>query len=121
MLECRILLTLTFHRAPRLAHLWFLIGCVICIKSGIPCDPSQSSRSLALPALKSLWEAPSQAVWELEYEASLNLRANGLATLGDLIDAQKSAFLPANAQKMDKWNTGIDGLGSLLNLVGTMV
>ena len=46
---------------------------------------------------------------------------SGLVTLGDLIDAQKSGYMLSNAQKLDKWNAGVDNLGSLLNLVGTTV
>ncbi|KAF2807717.1 uncharacterized protein BDZ99DRAFT_392022 [Mytilinidion resinicola] len=105
----------------RLAHLWLLIGCVICIKTGIPCDPLQSYRSLPLPGLKNLWEAPTQSAWEFEYEASHILHTSGLVTLGDLVDAQKSGYSPSNAQKLDKWNAGVDNLGALLNLIGTMV
>ncbi len=105
----------------RLSSLWFLIGCVICVKTGITCDPSLSYRDLPLPGLKSLWEATSQSAWELEYEASRDLQASGLETLGNLIDAQKSSHSTSNAQKLDKWNAGVDNLGSLLNLVGTMV
>ncbi|KAF2099004.1 hypothetical protein NA57DRAFT_76240 [Rhizodiscina lignyota] len=105
----------------RLSNLWFLIGCAICVKTGVVCDPSQSYRSLPLPGLKYLWEAPSQAAWEVEYEASRVLQTSGLVTLGDLIDTQQSGYLVSNAQKLDKWNAGVDNLGSLLNLAGTMV
>jgi hypothetical protein len=45
----------------------------------------------------------------------------GFVTLGDLIDAQQSDYTPANAEKLDRWNAGVDNLGSLLNLVGAMV
>ncbi|RDW74921.1 hypothetical protein BP6252_06063 [Coleophoma cylindrospora] len=105
----------------RLVNLWFLIGCVICVKTGISCDPSLSYRNIPLPSLKSLWEAPTHSAWESEYGASHMLQASGLANLGDLIDAQQSGHLPLNAQKLDIWNAGIDNLGSLLNLVSTMV
>lgn len=46
---------------------------------------------------------------------------SGLITLGDLIDAQRSEYAPANANKMDSWNAGADNLGTLLNLVNAMV
>ena len=105
----------------RLANLWFLIGCVICVKTGIACDPSQSYKFIPLPSLKSLWEAPTQSTWESEYEAGRILQTSGLATLGDLIDIQRSGYSISNAQKLDKWNAGIDNLGFLLNLVVTMV
>lgn len=105
----------------RLANLWFLIGCVICVKTGLVCDASQSYRTLLLPSPKSLWEAPTQSAWESEYEASRILQTSGLVTLGDLIDVQQSDFLPSNAQKLDKWNAGVDNLGTLLNLVSTMI
>jgi hypothetical protein len=94
---------------------------VICVKTGITLDPSESYRFIPLPSLKSLWEAPSHYVWEKEYEASHTLQTSGLATLGDLIDAHKSGYSQRNAQKLDVWNAGVDNLGSLLNLVGNMV
>ena len=49
------------------------------------------------------------------------LQVSGLVTLGDLIDLQRAAYTPLNARKLDLWNAGIDNLGSLLNLVGTMI
>lgn len=97
------------------------MGCVICIKTGLNLDPSQSYRSIPLPSIKCLWEAPTQSAWESEYEASRILQTNGLDTLGDLLDAQKLRHLPRNARKLDVWNAGVDNLGSLLNLVGAMV
>ena len=105
----------------RFSHLWFLIGCVICIKTGVACDPTQSYRSLPLPGLKSVWEAQTHSAWKLEYEANHHLHTSGLVTLGDLIDVQKAGYSMSNAQKLDKWNAGVDNLGSLLNLIETMV
>ena len=102
-------------------NLWFLIGCVVCVKTGIRCDPSQSYRTIPLPSPKSLWEAHTQSAWESEYEASRICQISGLVTLGDLIDLQQSAYTPSDARKLDQWNAGIDNLGSLLNLVRTMV
>lgn len=104
----------------RFANLWLLVGCVVCVKNGNICDASQSYRTLSLPSPKSLWEAPTQFTWESEYEACRNLQTSGLVTLGDLIDAQHSAYTPSNARKLDKWNAEVDNLGCLLNLVGTM-
>jgi hypothetical protein len=49
------------------------------------------------------------------------LRLSGLVTLGDLVDLQRADYNPSNARKLDMWNAGIDNLGSLLNLVGSMV
>lgn len=97
------------------------MGCAVCVKTGTPCDPSQSYRYLPLPGPKSLWEASSQSAWEQEYKANRNLQMSGLVTLGDLIDTQNSGSVLSNAQKLDKWNAGVDNLGSLLNLVGTTV
>ena len=107
-------------RLCRLSDLWFLVGCVVCVKNGNTCDASQSYRTIPLPSPKSLWEAPTQSAWESEYEASLTFQTSGLVTLGDLIDVQQSDYTPSNARKLDKWNVGVDNLGSLLNLVGTM-
>jgi hypothetical protein len=103
------------------ALIWFLIGLVICIKTGTVCDPSQSYRGLLLPCSKSLWEASSETAWLQQYESTRLQRANGLVTLGDLIDAQKNSFIPYEARRLDEWNASADGLGMLLNMVGTMV
>jgi len=106
---------------PRGALIWFLIGLVICIKTGKICDPSQSYRGLILPCSRSLWEASSEQAWLQQYESTRLQRANGLVTLGDLIDAQNNSFMPFEARRLDEWNAGADGLGMLLNMVGTMV
>ena len=100
---------------------WLLVGCVVCVKAGVPCDPTESYRSIPLPAPKSLWEASTQEAWELEYDASRMLQLSGLVTLGDLIDLQRAEYTPANARKLDVWNAGIDNLGALVNLVGSML
>ena len=108
-------------RSWRLALLWFLIGCVVCIKTGNIYDASHSYRSLQLPGPKSLWEANTQTAWESQCEATRTFQFNGLVTLGDLIDAQQSEYTPSNARKLDVWNARVDNLGSLLNLVGGML
>ncbi|KIW67837.1 hypothetical protein PV04_07061 [Phialophora macrospora] len=105
----------------RLSSLWLLIGCVVCVKTGVACDPSGSYRSIPLPGPKSLWEASTQSAWELEYEASRMLHVRGPVTLGDLVALQRSAYTPSNAGKLDVWNARVDNLGSLLNLVHTMI
>lgn len=105
----------------RLANLWLLVGFVVCVKRGVPCDPSESYRNVPLPGPKSLWEASTPSCWEMEYEASRMLHFSGLVTLGDLVDLQRSEYTPSNARKLDMWNAGVDNLGSLLNLVGSMV
>ncbi|KAF2151445.1 hypothetical protein K461DRAFT_295500 [Myriangium duriaei CBS 260.36] len=105
----------------RLQHLWFLIGCAICVKAGVVCDPHETCRDLMLPGPRALWETSTQPSWEAELELSRPLQASGLVTLGDLIDAQTSSHLLFSGQKLDKWNSGIDTLGSLLNLVGPML
>jgi hypothetical protein len=78
-------------------------------------------KSLPLPSSKRLWEASIESAWESEYEANRLLQMGGFVTLGDLINAQQSDYTPSNAQKLDYWNAGVDNLGTLLNLVGTMV
>jgi hypothetical protein len=105
----------------RFAHLWFLIGCVTCMKGNVPFDTSQSYRVIPLPAPKSLWEASSRTAWESEYAASCKFQSNDLVTLGDLLDAQNSRHLPLAARQLDKWNAGMDNLGTLLNLVNTII
>ncbi|KAL9635777.1 MAG: hypothetical protein Q9164_003244 [Protoblastenia rupestris] len=104
----------------RFASLWLLVGCIVSVKNGNVCDPSQSYRTLPLPSPKSLWEAPTESAWESEYEACRILRTSGLVTLGDLIDAQRSDYTPSNARKLDNWNAGVDNLGCLLNLIHSM-
>jgi hypothetical protein len=100
--------------------LWFLLGCVVCVKTGIVCDPSQSYRHIPLPSSKYLWEAPTQAAWEKEQEAYRMLPGE-LLTLGDLMDAQSNGFSPPHSHRLDKWNAGVDGVGVLLNLARNMV
>jgi len=102
-------------------YLWFLIGCVVCIKSGVPCDPSQSYRNLPLPSMKSLWEAPTKEKWAAELELSHILQSSGLSNLGDLLDTQASASTMSSARKLDRWNAGVDTLGSLLNLTSMIL
>ena len=104
----------------RFASLWLLVGYVVCVKNGNVWDASQGYRCLPLPSPKTVWEARTQSIWEAEYEACRCARTNGLVTLGDLIDAQQSAYTPYNARKLDIWNAGVDNLGCLLNLVGSM-
>ncbi|EXJ79568.1 hypothetical protein A1O3_07847 [Capronia epimyces CBS 606.96] len=105
----------------RLTNLWFLMSCAVCVKNGVSCDASQSYRSLPLPSSKSLWEAPTQSAWEAEYKGSRIFHHSGMVTLGDLLDVQQAPYMPSNIRKLDLWNAGIDNLGSLLNLVGTML
>ena len=90
------------------------------MKNGNALDGSQSYKTLPLPSPKSLWEAPTQLVWESEYEAARKYQSCGLNTLGDLIDAQRADYTPSNAQELDRWNAGVDNLGCLLNLIGSM-
>ncbi|KAF2020806.1 hypothetical protein BU24DRAFT_456839 [Aaosphaeria arxii CBS 175.79] len=104
----------------RLAHLWFLIGFVVCIKAGTTYDASHSYRALELPSPKVLWEATTRSAWEAENEMTRTFQMNDMATLGDLIDTQKAGYTPSNARKLDQWNTGVDTLGYLLNLVGAV-
>ena len=107
-------------RLYRFANLWLLVGCVVCVRNGKLWDPSQSYRTLPLPSPKSLWEAPTQSAWDSEYEACRNFQTDGIVTLGGLVDAQQSDHIPSNARKLDRWYAGVDNLGCLLNLVGTM-
>jgi hypothetical protein len=104
-----------------MAHLWFLVGCVVCIKTSNTFDTQQSYLHLQLPSSKSLWEASTHVAWESEREATRIFQMSGLVTLGDLINAQQSEYTSSNAYKLDNWNAGIDNLGTLLNLVGAMV
>ena len=92
----------------------------MCIKNGFIFDATQNYRAIPLPSPKTLWHAQTQSAWEIEREFSRNIHENELVTLGDLIDAQISSHEPAKARKLDKWNAGIDSMGSLLNLVGSM-
>lgn len=117
--SARIIVLTRVH--GRLAHLWFLIGCVVCIKTGNIYDTSQSYRSLELPCPKSLWEAPTQTAWESECEATRTFQMNGLHTVGDLIDAQQSSHISSSARKLDQWNARVDSLGCLSNLVGDIL
>jgi hypothetical protein len=49
------------------------------------------------------------------------LHVRGPVYLGDLVDLQRAAYTPSNAEKLDVWNARVDNLGALLNLVHTMI
>jgi len=72
--------------------------------------------SFPLCCNKVLWEAPSEAAWEEEYDFSTGkMEGVQLRTLGDLRDVQASGKL-SNVDVLDEWNAGVDGLGMLLTV-----
>lgn len=105
----------------RVACLWFLVDRVVCVKTGTPCETTQSFRALPLPSHKSLWEANTHSVWQSEYDAWCTMHSRGLSRFGDLIDAHKLAGDMANARRLDVWNAGADSLGILLNIATAMI
>ena len=101
--------------------IWFLIGSVVGITTGIPCGTTEASRDLPLPAPRSIWEARSYSDWENEYVAFYKSDQPRMSTFGELIEAHKRSAEPHYAQLIDNWNAGIDGIGHLMNLAIPMV
>jgi hypothetical protein len=104
-----------------MAIIWFLTDRCVSVRTGIPCDATEGFRDLPLPCPKALWEAQSRDAWASEYGAVYCDKEPRLSRFGDLVDAH-SKYGDASAMKMiDKWNAGIDNLGSLLNLAVFLV
>ena len=106
----------------RTACAWFLIRCVVCVKTGIPCDATENFRTLPLACSKTLWEASTHDAWVSEYHVyGATAPVARLDTFGSLIESQKQWKEPAHARKLDVWNAQVDKLGSLLNAAVSMV
>ncbi|KAG9232721.1 hypothetical protein BJ875DRAFT_69579 [Amylocarpus encephaloides] len=105
----------------RMCILWFLMDRVVSVTTGIACDTTAGYRDLPLPSHRSLWEAQSQEAWQSEYIAVYNNSSPSPNRFGDLIDAHKHQDNPGSMQLLDSWNTGIDGIGYMLNLAIAMV
>ncbi|KAH6670595.1 hypothetical protein B0J14DRAFT_99524 [Halenospora varia] len=105
----------------RSSCLWFLIGRIVSIRTGIQCDAVHAFRIIPLPSPKSMWEARCASEWEAERDHACRNLNHGMATFGDLIDAHREATQQSNARTLDIWNAGADNLSSLLNLAIAMV
>ena len=102
--------------------MWFLMSRVVCVKTGIPCDATESFRTLPLACPKTLWEASTRDAWVSEYHMyGATTPAARLNTFGCLIESKKQWKEPAHARKLDLWNAEVDKLGSLLNAAVSMV
>ncbi|KAH8674627.1 hypothetical protein BGZ60DRAFT_404421 [Tricladium varicosporioides] len=105
----------------RVSCLWFLIGRIVSIRTGIQCDAVHAFRVIPLPSPKSVWEARHASEWESERDHVCRNLNHGMTTFGDLIDAHRGVLQPSNARRLDIWNAGADNLSSLLNLAVAMV
>ncbi|KAF2143513.1 uncharacterized protein K452DRAFT_225511 [Aplosporella prunicola CBS 121167] len=105
----------------RVACLWFLIDRVVCVKTGLHCNASEGFRELSLPSTKFTWDANTQCSWQAEYESCRMMRGTSMSRLGELIDAKQGDKDSSNARRLDVWNSGIDTLGTLLNLATAFV
>jgi hypothetical protein len=101
----------------RVAILWFLVSRVVCVATDTPCNTPEEIQTLPLSSPKSLWEANRRSLWQEEYEAYKVAQSTKLSAFGQLLDAQRGAVKVADTRKLDAWNSGIDNLGTLLNLV----
>lgn len=106
----------------RVACLWLIIGRVICVKTGIPCNTSEVYHDLPLPSGHSLWTAKCHDEWETAYRASqIDYTRPRLAYFGELIEAQKTSGDGLNARKLDLWHMTSDQLGIMLMLATALV
>jgi hypothetical protein len=99
-----------------MAIVWFLMGRVVGLTTGIPCSTAEDCRSLALPASRAVWEARSYMAWENEYVNFYQKEPQEMKTYGDLIDAHERSDDPRYVELIDKWNASVDGIGYLMNL-----
>ncbi|KAF2846068.1 hypothetical protein T440DRAFT_459260 [Plenodomus tracheiphilus IPT5] len=106
----------------RTACVWFLISRIVCVKTGIPCDATESFRTLPLACPKTLWEASTIEIWASEYDVyGATTPGAGLDSFGSLIESNKRCKEPAHARRLDVWIAQVDKLGSLLNAAVSMV
>ncbi|KAN0089203.1 hypothetical protein V8E51_019463 [Hyaloscypha variabilis] len=106
----------------RIGWVWFILGLVFHLRTGVPCFISDHFREMPLPCKKTEWEANTKAQWRIEHEnASARSRSTALRTFGELIDAHQSTPRGRNSEGLDAWNAGIDHLGVLLNLAVHLV
>jgi hypothetical protein len=99
-----------------MAVIWFLMGRVVGLTTGIQCSTAEDCRSLPLPCSRAVWEARSYTAWENEYLNFYHKQPQEMKTFGDLIDAHERSDDPRYVELIDKWNASVDGIGHLMNL-----
>jgi hypothetical protein len=104
-----------------MAIVWFLMGRVVGLTTGIPCSTAEDCRALPLPAPRSIWEARSYSAWENEYVSFYHNEPLEMKTFGDLIDAHARSADPHYAELIDCWNARVDGVGYMMNLAISIV
>ncbi|KAK1471136.1 hypothetical protein CCUS01_06250 [Colletotrichum cuscutae] len=111
------------RRRARIACVWFLVAQVATVKVGISCGVLDTWRELTLPCHKVQWGAATPESWDEETKAlrSLPKRGQDLAYFGELLESHQHANDAVHAETLDRWNSGVDNIGLLLNLVTAMM
>lgn len=104
-------------KGNRTALVWFLMGRVLSLQTGRPCETVEKFPILPLPSSRLQWEASGHTAWEQRVESSKST----LCTLGNLIQTHQQDEDTYNAPHLDHWNARNDGLGMLLNLAVAML
>ncbi|KAK1722486.1 uncharacterized protein BDZ83DRAFT_582819 [Colletotrichum acutatum] len=107
----------------RIACVWFLVAQVATVKVGISCSVLDTWRELLLPCHKVQWGATTPDSWDEETKAlrSLPRRGKALVYFGELLESHHHANDAVHAETLDRWNSGVDNIGLLLNLVTAMM
>ncbi|KAK1634171.1 hypothetical protein BDP81DRAFT_463221 [Colletotrichum phormii] len=107
----------------RIACVWFLVAQVATVKVGISCSILDTWRELPLPCHKIQWGATTPESWEEETKAlgSLPNRGKEMACFGELLESHQRASDQVHAETLDRWNSGADNIGVLLNLATVLM
>lgn len=82
----------------------------------------QGFHTIPLPSNKVLWEARSESIWENEYHINRrDPKWSWPESLGRLSEAQDRSRkgISNDVRQLDEWNSGLDGLGMLINMALT--
>jgi hypothetical protein len=99
-----------------MAIIWFLMGRVVGLTTGIQCSTAEDCRSLPLPSSRAVWEARSYTAWENEYINFYHKEPQDMKTYGDLMDAHERSDDARCVEMIDNWNASVDGVGYMMNL-----
>lgn len=110
-------------RRSRIACVWFLVAQVATVKMGISCSILDTWRELLLPCHKVQWGATTTESWDEETKAlgTLPKRGKDMTCFGELLESHRRASDAVHAETLDRWNSGVDDIGLLLNLVTVMM
>ena len=100
----------------RTALVFFLIGQIVSIHTGITCEIMDQYHAIPLCSARTIWDARTGAEWTSE-RATYDAQAGGcrLRDVGGLITAQHGDGDAFKTHALDTWNAHADSLGSLLS------